>query len=205
MGMTLWPSLSLLNKLTINHAPIEATKHFNYLGMRFSENLSWHHQVRKAAIALKEAAGAILKFKHKAGGQSISIIMEIYVRKAVAAALYGAELWGYMNTRVMQVAENNFQQPYWGWGRETPRKALFEELNLMLISDLAALRPILYWVRLVRNPRVAIYLETSKEVIVYDGCGGAPGELTSKRLWETSGWRTYGRTRVESARIRWAW
>ncbi|KAJ1194540.1 hypothetical protein NDU88_003828 [Pleurodeles waltl] len=91
MGMTLQPSLSLRKKLTINHAPSEVTKHFDYPGVPLSENLSWDCQVRKAAIALKQAAGAILRFKQKASGRSISIILEIYVWKAVAAALYGAE------------------------------------------------------------------------------------------------------------------
>ncbi|KAJ1127378.1 hypothetical protein NDU88_005780 [Pleurodeles waltl] len=188
MGMTLQPSLILRKKLTINHAPIEITKHFNYLGVRFSKNLSWDCQVRKAAIALKQAAAAILRFEHKPGGRSISIILEIYVWKAVAAALYEQNS-GYIhtNTRVLQVTENNFLGTLLGLGQGTPLKALFAELNLISISELAALRPILYWVRLVHNPRAVVYLETLEEVIVYNGSRGhswgAYFKKTLENLW----------------------
>ncbi|KAJ1097951.1 hypothetical protein NDU88_003067 [Pleurodeles waltl] len=184
MGMTLQPSPSLQRKLMINHAPVEVIKHFDYLGVRFSVNLSWDCQVQKAAIALKQAAGDILRFKHKAGGRSISIILEIYVRKAVAAALYGAELWGCMNIGMLQVAENNFLRTLLGLGQGTPLKALFAELNLIPVLELAALRPILYWVRLVHDPRAAVCLETLEEVNAYKGSGGHSwGAHVKKTLW----------------------
>ncbi|KAJ1199512.1 hypothetical protein NDU88_003346 [Pleurodeles waltl] len=196
MGMTLQPSLSLRKKLVINHAPTEVTKHFDYLGVRFSENRSWDCQVRKAAITFKQAAGAILRFRHKAGGRSTSIILEMYVRKAVAAAFNGAELWVYTNTRVLQVAENNFLRTLMGLGQGTALKALFAELNPISILELAALRPRLYWGRLVCNPGAAVYLETLEEVIAYDGSGvrsfGAHvrktvGNLQLEDLWADPG------------------
>ncbi|KAJ1149042.1 hypothetical protein NDU88_001862 [Pleurodeles waltl] len=107
IGMTLQPSPSLQRKFVINAVPIDAIKHFDYLGVWFSDNLNWGSHVRKAVIVLKQAAEAILEFKHKAGARSISTILKIYAPKAVAAALYGTELWGYANTSVLQVADNN--------------------------------------------------------------------------------------------------
>ncbi|KAJ1120622.1 hypothetical protein NDU88_008784 [Pleurodeles waltl] len=196
------------------------------LSVSGSPRLSWDCQVQKAAIALKQAAGEILRFKHKAGGRSVSIILEIYARKAVAAALYGAELWGFMNVRVLQVAENNFLRTLLELGPGTPLKALYAELNWTLISELAAIRPILYWARVVRNPRAEVYLETLEEVISYDGPGGCswgayvkktlenlrlkelwvdPGRVTKDtvgqikdRYWEVSRTRVYQELRPDS-------
>ncbi|KAJ1219051.1 hypothetical protein NDU88_006622 [Pleurodeles waltl] len=167
----------------INHATIEVTKLFDYLAVRFSENLSWDCQVRKAAIALKQAAGAIMRFKYKAGGRSVSIILNIYARKAVAEALYGPELWGFPNVRALQVANKKILRTLLGLGLGTPLKALYAELNLTLISELAAIRPMLYWTRVVRNPRAAEYLETLEEVIAYSGSRGCSwGAFVKKTL-----------------------
>ncbi|KAJ1180913.1 hypothetical protein NDU88_006124 [Pleurodeles waltl] len=194
--MTLRPSPSLRRKLMTNHAPIEVTKLFYYLWVRFSENLSWDCLVRKAAITLKQATGAILRFQYKAGGHSVTIILEIYARKAVAVALYGAELWEFTNVRVLQVAENNFLRILLGLGLGAPLKALYAELNLTMISELAA-RPILYWARVVRNPRAAVCLETLEEVISYDGYGGcswgAYVKKTLENLWLKELWVDMGR------------
>ncbi|KAJ1201908.1 hypothetical protein NDU88_005712 [Pleurodeles waltl] len=177
MGVTLRPSTSLRRKRTINPVPIEVTKRFNYLGVRFSDNLNWDCQVRKAATVLKQVKGAILNFKYKAGARSISTILKLYAQKAVAVALYRAQLLGYANTTMLQVAENNFLRILLGLGLGIPLKALFAELGLVPISEIAALKPISYWAGLVRNPRAAVYLETLEEFIV----SGGPGGPTSKR------------------------
>ncbi|KAJ1149226.1 hypothetical protein NDU88_002041 [Pleurodeles waltl] len=55
MKMTLRPSPSLRRKLVINDVPIDAIKHFDYLGVRFTDNLNWDSHVRKVAIVLKQA------------------------------------------------------------------------------------------------------------------------------------------------------
>ncbi|KAJ1137071.1 hypothetical protein NDU88_003484 [Pleurodeles waltl] len=115
--------------------------------------------------------------------RSVSIILEIYARKAVAATLYGVELWGFRNVKGLQVAENNFLRTLLGLGPGTPLKALYAELNLKPIAELAAIRPILYWARVVRNPRTAVYFETLEEVISYDGSGGCSwGAYVKKTL-----------------------
>ncbi|KAJ1082549.1 hypothetical protein NDU88_002714 [Pleurodeles waltl] len=73
-----------------------------------------------------------------------------------------------------------------------PLKALFAELNLTPISELAALRTILYWVRLVRNPRAAVYLETLEEVIASSGF--------VEHSWGAHFKKTLGNLRLEDLR-----
>ncbi|KAJ1092178.1 hypothetical protein NDU88_005290 [Pleurodeles waltl] len=78
----------------IDGVSIEAVKHCDYLGIWFAKNLHWGSHVQKSTIVVKQKAGAVLKFKHKAGARCISTIQQIYTQKAVSSALYMAEFWG---------------------------------------------------------------------------------------------------------------
>ncbi|KAJ1211163.1 hypothetical protein NDU88_006524 [Pleurodeles waltl] len=84
-----------------------------------------------------------------------------------------------------------------GAGTRNPLKALYAELNYTPISELAAIRPILYWVRVVRNHRAAVYLETLEEVISSDDPGGcfwgAYVKKTLENLWLKDLWVDPGR------------
>ncbi|KAJ1128134.1 hypothetical protein NDU88_006513 [Pleurodeles waltl] len=150
----------------------ETFKHLDYLGIWSAENLHWGSHVRKATIILKQLAGAVLKYRHKGGVRSISIILQIYTQKAVAAALYGAELCGYVTTSPQQMAEKNILRVLQRLGPGAPLISLYMERGITPISETVALRSVLYCVKLVCNPKAVVYLITLEEATLNGGGGG---------------------------------
>ncbi|KAJ1139140.1 hypothetical protein NDU88_005517 [Pleurodeles waltl] len=66
--------------------------------------------------------------------------------------------------RTLQVVQNSFLRVLLGLGPGTALAALYADLNFSPILNTAALRPILYGVRIVRNHQAAVYLGTLREV-----------------------------------------
>ena len=106
------PKINTSAKALSQHA--ERVGYFDCLGIRFHSRLTWVKQSEKDATLLRQAADAVLRCKAGLGGQPITSILHGYKMKAVAAALYGTELWGYLTVKSLERVENNFLRVFSG-------------------------------------------------------------------------------------------
>ncbi|KAJ1185861.1 hypothetical protein NDU88_002647 [Pleurodeles waltl] len=127
--MALRSSPSFKRKPGVEVVPLEVVKEFDYLGIRFSDNLSWGRNLQKVTLVLKKL--------------ELEVLVSSCKQRALAVALYVAEPCPYMNMRTLQVVENNFLRVL--LGPVAPLVALYAELNFSPLSETAALRPALYW------------------------------------------------------------
>lgn len=111
-----------------NSEILEEVYYFDYLGIGYDTKLTWKQHSEKAASILKQAAAAVIRCKQRTGGQSLNSLLHVYRAKAVTAAAYGAEIWGYTGCSIFQKIENRFLRAILLLGPGTPLMALYLEL-----------------------------------------------------------------------------
>lgn len=83
----------------------------------------------------------------------------------MVSAIDGAELWRNSYCKWLQAVKNNFLRSLLKLGVGTPLSSLYLELGIRPKLDTIALAPVLYWLRLNRNPHGKSYFEAQVEMV----------------------------------------
>ena len=89
----------------------------------------------------------------------------MYKSRCVSAVVYGADVWGYKNLKVIQREENRFFRRILCLPSSLPHYKLHDELGLVYISNLLAIRPL----------SMAVDPEAGGKQIKQDNNKGLPG------------------------------
>uniref|UniRef100_A0A803TJP4 ribonuclease H n=1 Tax=Anolis carolinensis TaxID=28377 RepID=A0A803TJP4_ANOCA len=132
-------------KWTLDQHDIEQTHLFKYLGIVFSESLSWKHHRDAVKLKAEKTIGALMKFFYTQGGQLIEPAQKIFSNQVLAQILYGAEIWG-LDTNIcktQEILQNKFLRKLYSLPSGTPAALLCTESGWPTVKakvDFAQLR-----------------------------------------------------------------
>lgn len=113
----------------------------------------------------KRVAGAIGKEHCLSQSRPVAPALTGYDAKAVSAALYGAELWGFYYVNDICRSEHKFLRDLVMLPRNIPLTPLMLDMGRRPIGDIAKLRPLLFWARIRWTPKLSKYAKALNEVI----------------------------------------
>lgn len=129
---------------------MSTVRSFKYLGATFSYDASFKPHIRAAAEKGKKAARALSPFFHKFSSLPLDFFLRIFDSAVVPVELYGAEIWGgRLNADCLDTAANFYYRMLLGLPQSAPVAGLHLELGRSRISELASIRPVSYWLRLL--------------------------------------------------------
>lgn len=163
-----------LREIRIACEPLERVKHFDYLGIRLNESLRWEQQLDKSYLVLCHRSKSILRFHKQLYTQSLTPALEVYCAKAQSGALYGAEIWGHTSVNKLMICENIFARSLISVCITIPLIPLLCDLGMKRIGDMAALKPLTYWLRLWTTPQLTDCLNSMREVLMISGAKKLP-------------------------------
>lgn len=145
--------------LSVDCVALERVSEFDYLGVHLQDSHRWPVQLRKSTLLLKQSAGSFIRCAYSAPSFPISPSFGIYRSQACGAALYGADIWGHCNLEMLETTENNFLKSLLKIPPSSPTLPICMDLNLRPISEIAAMRPIQYWLRVWPTRELEPYRE----------------------------------------------
>ena len=120
---------------------------FNYLGITFDQQSNWKQLLLSKKMLLAKSAGAVHDFSRSLGKKHYRAFCEIYRARCVSAVVYGAEIWGHIDSSMLQIQENKFIRRLLMLPQCSAVFSIHDELGLPFICDLIALKPLLYWLK----------------------------------------------------------
>lgn len=127
---------------------VTPTKNFSYLGVLFSYNDTWNKAVVAKKLAFVTTTSALASFAKKLGRKPPLELIKIYKAKCVTSITYGAGIWGFVDTTIIQTVENHFIRHVLSVPSSTSTYVSHSELGLSHISDLIRVEPLLLWHRI---------------------------------------------------------
>ncbi|XP_061466040.1 EF-hand calcium-binding domain-containing protein 4A isoform X4 [Rhineura floridana] len=83
------------HRWSMDNHQLEQTRVFKYLGVIFSDTLSWKTHLQYTKQSAIKTVGAILKFHRSTGGNLVTPALKIFEAKVIPQVLYGALIWGW--------------------------------------------------------------------------------------------------------------
>ena len=112
--------------------PIEQCSTYKYLGILFSETLSWKAHLAITRMMALKTMGAILNFFHTKGGSLIDPALKLFTSKVIPYLLYGVEIWGWRDQALdtIEKLQNLFMRRILALSKGTPVALMRAELGL---------------------------------------------------------------------------
>lgn len=131
-------------KFYINEIEIEKVNEFKYLGITFSKNRKFTQTIKENITKGKRAMYSIFS-KAKCNGLSISCQIHLFKVIVLPILLYGCEVWGFENLKLLEKVQLEFCRILLKLNRSTSKYFLLGETGLLPISILIKCRMIKYW------------------------------------------------------------
>ena len=128
---------------------IEQCSSYKYLGITFSETLTWKAHLSNLRVATLRSMGAIVKFFFSKGGCLIDPAIKLFVSKVISSMLYGAEIWGWNEQVInnLEKIQNLFMRRILVLPKGTPVALMRAELGLPSIKARVNFIILKYWLK----------------------------------------------------------
>ena len=128
--MVIGPKFTKTSVCSINGVPMRKVSSFPYLGIPFDAQVNWGPLVKQKDGLLIRSTQTLFDFAKRLGHSPAETMVKIFRAKCLSMALYGAELWGYVNAGPLQIKENNFCKRLLGLPEGVTTFGVHEELEL---------------------------------------------------------------------------
>ena len=127
-------SPSLMPKLTLkmNNTPIEKVTHFDFLGLRISETLSWKDHIDKVKGKISKIAGSMYRIKNQVNSK---ILLAIYNSLILSHLHYGILCWGFQGHHLFKL-QKRAVRTICKTKYNAHTDPLFKKLKLLKVMDI---------------------------------------------------------------------
>ena len=129
---------------------IEIVDFFKYLGVYFSKTRTFYKARKNCYDQAKKAMHLLLK-KIRSLNVPLDLQLKLFDHTIVPILLYGAEIWGFENTEIIEKLHNEFLRRITGLRKSTPIYILQAELGRYTLKVNIQLRMINYWISIVNG------------------------------------------------------
>ena len=123
---------------------INVVDDYVYLGTTFNYNGTFNKAKAKQALQAKKATFSLIT-KIKQLNLTFETSVELFERLIIPVLLYGSEIWGYENSKILQTMVNNVMRKFLRLHKSTPMCMINGELGLKEISEYIDNRMMNFW------------------------------------------------------------
>ena len=134
-------------RFTCRETPIQYTECYKYLGVEFTEYLSWAKSVETTAISANKAASYLIAKTRSRSAFLFTIYNHLYTILMLPVIEYSSFLWG-SDPRPNFNNSNNLMRSFLGVGRNVTIVALLGDMGWVPISIMTKLSCIRFWLKL---------------------------------------------------------
>ena len=131
-----------------NETPIQYTDSYKYLGVEFTEYLSWAKSVENTAISANKAASYLIAKTRSSSVFLFTIYNHLYTTLVLPVIEYSSFIWGLRPFDQISKIQNNLMRSFLGVGRNAPIVTLIGDMGWAPISITTKLSCIRFWQRL---------------------------------------------------------
>ena len=131
---------------------VETVTSNKYLGIFFTNNLSWSPHAKYASVQARKVLLAIMKNLKVLGDLSLTSFFRIFDVKISPILLYGAEIWGFKDYDCIEKVQLLACKKLLGVKMNTPNAMVYGECGRFPIIISQQVRIITYWIRLLSMP-----------------------------------------------------
>ena len=121
---------------------------YRYLGVEFTEHLSWAQQIESTSISASRAANYLIAKTRSSGALVFEVYTHLYNTLVLPIIGYSSFLWGYKGYSDIMKIQNNLMRSFLGVGRNAPIVALLGDLGWLPITTITKISCIGFWFRL---------------------------------------------------------
>ena len=121
---------------------------YRYLGVEFTEHLSWAQQIESTSISTNRVANYLIAKTRSSGALVFEVYTHLYNTLVFPIIGYSNFLWGYKGYSDIMKIQNNLMRSFLGVGRNAPIVALLGDLGWLPITTITKISCIGFWFRL---------------------------------------------------------
>ena len=129
---------------------INICNEFKYLGVVFSKSRSFYKAIKHNIDRAKKAMHLLYK-RIRNLKLPLDLQIELFNHTILPILLYGCEIWGYQNTKIIENVQNQFLRSITNLKKSTPIYMLYAELGITPIDIHIKSRMIGFWLKLVNS------------------------------------------------------
>ena len=127
---------------------IDYSAFYKYLGVIFTEHLSWTKTVENVATSASKAAGYLIAKSRARGTFAFQVFTQLYNSLVLPIIEYSCFLWGFRSYTQITKIQNNLMRSFIGVGRNAPISALLGDMGWPPISASTKITCIRFFLRL---------------------------------------------------------
>ena len=147
-------------KLKMNNTPIDKVAHFDFLGLRITETLSWKDHIEKVKSKISKVAGTMYRIKNQVNSK---ILLTIYNSLILSHLHYGVLCWGFQGHQLFKIQKRAIRtickKKY-----NDHTDPLFKQLKLLKITDIFKLQCLKFFQRLNKGKLPQYFLSNFRFV-----------------------------------------
>ena len=128
---------------------------FKYLGVVFSKNRSFYKAIKHNIDHAKKAMHLLYK-RIRNLNIPLDLQIELFDHTILPILLYGCEIWGYQNTKLIENVKNQFLRSITKLKKSTPIYMLYAELGITPLNVLIKSRMIGFWLKLLNSEDIKL-------------------------------------------------
>ena len=121
---------------------------YKYLGIIFTEHLSWGRAIENTALSANRAANYLIAKARVNGGFAYEVFTHLYNTLVVPIIEYSSFLWGFKPISQIDKIQNNLMRSFLGLGRNAPYSALIGDTGWQPLSVTTKLSCVRFYKRL---------------------------------------------------------
>ena len=147
---------------------LDVVEDYVYLGTTFNYNGTFNKAKAKQVQQAKKANFSLVA-KVREHNFAVDVFTELFERLIIPVLLYGSEVWGYENSRQLQVMCNNVMRRFLKLHKSTPVNMLTGELGMKEITEYIDNRMLNFWCNIATGEESKISTILYKWIkILYD-------------------------------------
>ena len=129
---------------------IDSVDSFKYLGILMNYNGNYHKAKKELHDQANKAMFSLLT-KSQVLELPIDIQLDLFEKTVVPILLYGSEVWGFENMKIVETLHLRFCKYILKLKRSTPSYMVYGELGVYSMRIYVAMRMVTYWTKLIDN------------------------------------------------------
>ena len=163
--------LSKREKWVYKGEALETTTVYKYLGVYFSNHLSWINHTKQASVQALKVLIRLIRNMRTLGDMSCKTFFKIFDVKISPILLYGSEIWGLNKYDSIEKVHLYACKKYLGVKYNTSNSMVYGECGRLPLYIYSTVKVIKYWLRLLTMPCHRFPKKCYNMMIVYDRNG----------------------------------
>ena len=131
--------------------PLDKVKSFVYLGLTLTMTGKWNQHIERTKHKARIKATETLKIRSRIPDISTSILTNVYNAVVRSTLSYGAEIWGWDNTKDLNQIQTYFLKCLTGVGRSTANSGILKEFGTYRDSVDFKIKTLKYYLRILHG------------------------------------------------------